>query len=125
MELTQLPSLLLQSVAEKVALNTTLLMHTTQQVLAVLVEADHGEIPQLNMLAAMAQQGKVIKVEITSPTVAMAQVVVALALKVEIQLALQLAQVAQEKHLSLREQLWQVVAVDHFVLEAIPLEPVD
>jgi hypothetical protein len=121
-ELTQLPSLLLQLVAEKVALNTTHLMPTTQQALVVQAVVDRGAIPDLNMLAAMAQQDKVIKVEITSPTVAMAQVVVVLALKVEIQLALQLVQVAQEKHLSLREQLWQVVAVDHFVLEAIPLE---
>jgi hypothetical protein len=52
------------------------------------------------------------------------QVVVALALLVEIQLALRQVQVAQEKHPSLREQLSLVVAVGHFVLEAILLEPV-
>jgi hypothetical protein len=125
MELTQPLFLLLQLVVEKVALNTTHLMPTTQQALVVQAEVDRGAIPDLNMLAAMAQQGKVIKVEITSPTVASVQVVVVLGLKVEIQLALVQVQVAQEKHLSLQEQLWQVVAVDHFVLEAILLEPVD
>jgi hypothetical protein len=124
MELTQPPFLSLQLVVEKVAQNTTHLMLTTQQVLVVLVVVDRGAIPQQNMLAAMAQQDKVIKVEITSPTVAMAQVVVALARKAEIQLALVQVQVVQEKHLSSQEQLSLAVVVDHFVLEAIPLEPV-
>jgi hypothetical protein len=75
------------------------------------------------MLAAMAQRAKAIKVEITSPTVALVQAVVVLALKVEIQPALEQVQEAQEKLPSLREQLWQVVAVDHFVPEVTPLEP--
>jgi uncharacterized OB-fold protein len=44
-------------------------------------------------------------------------------LRAEIQLALQQAQAAQENHPSLWEQLSLVAVVDHFVLEAMPLEP--
>jgi hypothetical protein len=124
MELIQLPFLLLQLVVVRVALNTTLLMVTTQRVQAVQVVVDRGAIPQVNMLAAMAQRAKVIKVEITSPTVVSVPAVVVLGLRVEIQLALQQVQVVQEKHPSLREQLSLVVAVDRFVLEAILQEPV-
>jgi hypothetical protein len=111
-------------VVEKVALNTTLLMVTMPRVQVVQVVVVRGEIPQVNMWAAMELPAKEIKVETTSPTVALVQVVVALALLVEIQLALRQVQVAQEKHPSSREQLSLVVVVGHFVLEAIPLEPV-
>jgi hypothetical protein len=76
------------------------------------------------MSVPMAQPAKEIRVEITSPIVALVQVGVAPAQLVEIQLALEQVQVALEKHQSLREQLSLVVAVDHFVVEAMQPEPV-
>ena len=80
----------------KVALNTTHLTLTTLQLRVVLVVVDLGEIQQVNIPVPAELPVKEIKVEITSVTVALAQVVVVQGLRVEIQRELLQEQVVQE-----------------------------